>query len=64
MHTPVTPHEHVKRVLHAYDCQRALGLDDRAAIDVTAAQLGTPRQTIIRALALRPPAAAQLKLVA
>ena len=64
MYTPVTPREHVERVLRAYDHQRELGHDDRAAIDITAAQLRIPRQTIVKALALRPPSATQLRLVA
>ena len=48
-----TPREHIRRVLHAYDRQRALGAPADVAIDIAAASLRLSRETVIRAVRLR-----------
>jgi hypothetical protein len=64
MNAPNTPHEHVKRVLQAYDRQRALGFDHGVAVGVAATRLRVARETVIKALAVRAEAPPALRLVA
>jgi hypothetical protein len=53
MKAATTPREHIRRVLHAYDRQRALGAPADVAIEITAASLRLSRETVIRAVRLR-----------
>ena len=64
MNGPNTPREHVERVLHAYDRQRALGAGSDEAVGITAALLRVPRETVTKALRLRDAAPSRLRLVA
>jgi hypothetical protein len=64
MNAPNTPREHVERVLHAYNRQRALGIEATAAIGIAAAQLRVPRATVIKALRVLEAAPRTLRLVA
>jgi len=53
MNAANTPREHIRRVLHAYDRQRALGAPADVAIDIAAASLRLSRETVLKALRLR-----------
>jgi len=64
MNAPHTPHEQVERVLHAYDCQCALGAGAAAAVDVAAALLRVSRETVIKAVAVRDAVPRTLRLAA
>jgi len=51
-------------VLHAYDCQCALGAGAAAAVDVAAALLRVSRETVIKAVAVRDAVPRTLRLAA
>ena len=53
MNAANTPREHIRRVLHTYDRQRALGAPTDVAIDIAADSLRLSRETVIKALRLR-----------
>ena len=64
MNAPNTPCEHVERVLHAYNRQRALGIEAAVAVGIAAAQLRVSRATVIKALRVWEAALQTLRLVA
>jgi hypothetical protein len=64
MNAPNTSREHVKSVLHAYDRQRALGIEADSAVGIAAAQLRVSRDAVIKALRVRETAPRTLRLVA
>jgi hypothetical protein len=64
MNTPNSPREHVHRVLHAYERQRRLGFPPSDAVGITALQLRVPRETVLKALAVREAKRPALRLAA
>jgi prolipoprotein diacylglyceryl transferase len=64
MNTANTPREQVERVLDRYDRQRRLGFPPSDAVGATAQHLRVPRETVMKALAVREARQRPLRLVA
>jgi hypothetical protein len=64
MNASNTPHEHVSRVLRAYDRHLTLGSSSDQAVGIAAAQLRVSSETVLKALHVRAAFATPIRLAA